>query len=87
MYSFAAARARGWKMLEEMSGDLHRQICSEWRYCERRRAKQWDDDVTLAVAIADVMSAVVGVLPVSIIAALLVKRGLNSFCSCHDDTP
>jgi hypothetical protein len=85
LYSFKAAQDWGEKVMARLSAALCARVCDEWGYCARRKTKAFDDDVTLASAVADVVLTVVGTLPVSIIAAILVKKGLDSFCGCERD--
>jgi len=82
LYSFEAARAKGEAMIAEWSESLGQAICEEWGYCERRSKMDFDDNITLAVAIADVILSAIGTAPVAIVAAILVKKGLNRFCGC-----
>jgi hypothetical protein len=85
LYSFSAARAAGEQLLQRVSGALHQSICDDWGYCERSRTASFRDDVELAVAVGAVLTTVIGSLPVSVVAAILVKRGLNAFCECPRD--
>ena len=82
LYSFEDARRVGESIVDRLSGRLRTRVCDEWQYCKRREENAFDDDVTLAVAVADVILSVVGAYPVAIIAALLVKKGLGRFCGC-----
>lgn len=84
LYSFDAAKAKGEAMVAQWSGKLRQAICEEWRYCDRRSKAEFDDDVTLAVALVDVILGALGVVPVAIIAAILVKKKLARFCACEE---
>jgi hypothetical protein len=85
LYSFDAARDWGEKVMTRLSASLRARICDEWGYCAKRRTKAFNDDVTLAMAVADVILKIIGAFPVSIVATILVKKGLNRFCGCDRD--
>jgi hypothetical protein len=82
LHSFESARLWGEKTLRDLSESLHSAICNDWRYCERRKGKNFDDDVKLATAVAGLIIAGIGANPAAIIATILVKRGLDAFCEC-----
>jgi len=84
LYSFASACAHGRELLTRLSSTLHDRICVDWRFCERRKTELFKDDVALAVAVSSVILPSIGALPVGVVAALLVKRRLTSFCSCEE---
>jgi hypothetical protein len=81
-FSADEARERGRLTFQQLSGPVHRRVCTEWRYCERRGSPELADTVTLAAAVSDVIATVVGGLPVGTIAAILVKKGVDRFCAC-----
>jgi len=85
LHSFESARRWGEQVISQLSDKLHTSICRDWRYCERRKSKAFDDDVTLATAVAGTIVAGIGTHPVAIIATILVKRGLDAFCDCAGD--
>ncbi len=85
LYSFDAARQRGEEILSDLAASLRAKICKEWEYCERREAKSFDDDVTLATAVAGLIVKGIGSLPATVIATIMVKRGLDAFCECNCD--
>lgn len=82
LHSFESAKLWGEGVMSELSATLKSAICEDWQYCKRRQSKNFDDDVTLAVQIAEIIVKGIGSHPVGIIATILVKRGLDSFCDC-----
>ena len=82
MFSSDEARDAGRHRFDRLSAPLRRRICDEWHYCEKKAQGNLSDNVDLAVAVADVITTVVGGLPVSLITALVIKRGLNQLCGC-----
>jgi hypothetical protein len=83
LYAFEAARAKGEAILQRLTAPLRARICDEWEYCTRRKMPNFSDRVALAVALADVILGAAGKFPPSVIAALLVKQGLDAFCRCN----
>jgi len=73
---------RGRATLDRIRGDLQRIVCVEWDFCSKRSDPSLNDDISLATAICDLISAACGILPVTTVAVLLVKRGLTEFCDC-----
>jgi hypothetical protein len=65
---------------------VRQHLCVEWRWCELRQDARWDDKVTLALAVASALSQPVLHLPfpadLTLIAAIVVKMGLDWFCGC-----
>ncbi len=70
----------------KVAGPLRQRLCVEWDYCKVRQDARLDDDLTLAVAVAGVLSRPVLQLPIPadlmLLAAIVVKRGLDVFCRC-----
>src|SRR3974377_196242 len=55
-------------------------ICKGWKFSEKTKDAQYQDDVRWAAAIADVIAGfAIKVAPFTV-AALLTKRGLHSLC-------
>jgi hypothetical protein len=82
MFSAAEAREEGLATYERLLGPIRRRICDEWDYCSRRDDAHLSDSVTLAAAVADLVSTVIGGIPAATVAALVVKRGLSALCGC-----
>ena len=82
MFSSDEARDAGRRRFEQLSAPLRRRICDEWRYCEKKANGDLTDHVEIAVTVADLITTVVGGLPVALVTALVMKRGLNQLCGC-----
>ncbi|MFF5367892.1 hypothetical protein [Streptomyces sp. NPDC013187] len=82
MFSAEEARNEGRRRFQQLTPLLHQRICTEWRYCEKKANGAFNDNIEVAVAVADLITTVVGGLPVSVVTALIVKRGLNRLCGC-----
>lgn len=85
VYAEASGVTRGpaeaWKQLVPR---LRQAACQDWQWCQRRQDNRFDDKITLAFAIAEVLTATTlpwGV-PVALVAVILVKFGLDKFCEC-----
>lgn len=75
----------GRQIMEKLHKQLFDKICVEWGYCKRRHDPSFQDHVSLAATIADLIATIsIGVPPVTV-AVLLVKWRLASFCKCDED--
>ena len=70
----------------KIAGPVHQRLCVEWDWCRVRQDARFENDVDLAMVVVGVLSAHVLNLPfgvdVSLIAAIVVKRGLDWLCGC-----
>ena len=70
----------------KVAGPLRQRLCVEWDWCQVRQDQRWEDKLTLALAVAAKLSEPVLHLPIEadllLIAAIVVKRGLDVFCGC-----
>jgi hypothetical protein len=70
----------------KVAGPVRQRLCVEWDWCQVRQDARWDDDLALALSVLGVLSARVLHLPIpadlALIAAIVVKRGLDVFCGC-----
>lgn len=69
----------GYASLREEVGDARKRICSFWH-----ENKKHADDVVLAAGVADVLLSLLTLPTAVTVAALLVRRGLDSFCDGGD---
>ena len=71
---------------QKIAGPVRQRICVEWNWCERRQDARFENDYDLAAAVLVVLTTRVLNLPIDVdlvlIAAILVKRGLDAFCDC-----
>ena len=71
---------------QKIAGPVRQRICVEWNWCEIRQDPRLENDYELGVAILIVLTTRVLHLPLDVdltlIAAILVKRGLDAFCGC-----
>lgn len=71
---------------QKIAGPLRQRICTEWQWCEVRQDARFENDYDLLVAVASILTTRVLNLPLDVdmvlVATILVKRGLDSFCSC-----
>mgnify|MGYP001131209725 CR=1 FL=1 len=70
----------------KVAGPVRQRLCVEWDWCQVRQDQRWEDKLTLALAVAAKLSEPVLHLPIEadllLIAAIVVKRGLDVFCGC-----
>lgn len=68
------------RYIKEKVNLIKQKICIDWNYKEKIKEEKFRDDITLVASIADVIAGVIGILPPVMIAALLVKKGLDKLC-------
>ena len=70
----------------KVAGPLRQRLCVEWGWCKVRQDARWEDKLTLALAVATKLSEPILRLPIEadllLIAAIVVKWGLDVFCGC-----
>jgi hypothetical protein len=81
---YPTPREGGREVFQRIRKRLHQKICVEWDYCTKRRSPTWQDQIDLVVAVSDTLVGLkLGApVPVVLVAAILVKIGLNNFCNC-----
>ena len=69
---------------EKITPALKQKICVEGNWCERRQDARFDDPLNIALAVTAMIDndALRIAAPVTLIAAILVKRGIDAFCGC-----
>ena len=75
--------SRGIAKFKELVPLLRRKVCKEWDYCAKRHDPELQDTVSLVAVIADVIAALSLGFPPVLIATILLKKGLTSFCGCR----
>ena len=70
----------------KVSGKVHGWLCDDWGWCREREKGNFDDLFDLGIAVAVVLSKHIGEMPLDadecLIAAIVVKRGMDRFCGC-----
>ena len=85
MFSPEEARTKGEAHVNSLLDPLRRKICKEWNYCNRRHDPNLADTVTLVATVSDLILSVVGGIPATMIAVVMAKKGLNTFCECDSN--
>ena len=71
---------------QKIVGPLHQRLCVEWDYCQVRKTARFENDLDLAVAVLGALTTQVLALSIAadlpLIAAMVVKRGLDVLCRC-----
>ena len=71
---------------QRVAGPVRRRICEEWNWCEIRQDARFENKYDLALALVTTLSVRTFHIPLDIdavlIAAILVKLGLDAFCDC-----
>ena len=71
---------------QKIAAPLRQRICVEWHWCQIRQDARFENDYDLLVAVFTALTIRVLHLPldvdIALIATILVKRGLDTFCSC-----
>jgi len=76
-------KLRGIAKFKELVPLLRQKVCVEWNYCAKRNDPELQDTVNLVAAIADIVATLSIGFPPTLIAAILLKKGLTSFCGCR----
>lgn len=63
---------------------LRQKICVEWNWCARRENYTFQNQETLVLALAEILTNrfMPQNVPVVLLAAIAVKLGLDKFCAC-----
>lgn len=81
-------RERDWAVLtlwlRHHRAALFGRICTEWKYCEKRRDGAWNDQISAPAALADILATLAFGVPPALLATILVKLGLDRFCACDE---
>jgi hypothetical protein len=69
---------------EKITPALKQKICIEGNWCERRQDARFDDPMNVILAVAAMIDneTIRIVAPVTLIAVILFKRGIDKFCGC-----
>ncbi len=69
---------------EKLVPTLREKVCVEWNWCERRQDARFDDPINIVALLASILVPIAGQLhvPAALIAVILFKRGLDTFCGC-----
>ena len=81
-YTLPGQIASGKKWFRELEPRLRQKLCEEWELCKKLDDPVLADQVNLVIAVADVICALVQIIPPNLIASLLIKMGLRTFCRC-----
>ena len=67
-------------------GPVRRAICEKWQWCTIRQDARFENDYDLAIAVFAVLAEHLAEVPLNadlvLIAAIVVKRGLDHLCGC-----
>jgi hypothetical protein len=71
---------------QRIAGPIRWRICEEWNWCEIRQDARFENKYDLALAVVTTLSVRTFHIPLDVdvvlIAAILVKLGLDQFCDC-----
>jgi len=75
---------RGQDEWEKLVPALRQRVCVEWNWCERRQDARFEERITLATLISQIVApeAQLWQVPAALIAVILIKKGLDAFCDC-----
>lgn len=82
LYTLPGQIEAGKKKFLELIPQLQQKLCVDWELCKKIDDPVLNDQISLVVAIGDVICALVGVIPPNLIATLIIKMGVRAFCSC-----
>lgn len=71
-----------------VAGPVRGWLCVDWRWCQVRQDAHFENAYDLALAVVGILSAHLAEIPLHadelLIAALVVKLGLDRFCGCGE---
>ena len=71
---------------QKIAGPVRQRICVEWNWCELRQDARFENKYDLALALVTALTVRTFHIPLDVdavlIAAILVKIGLDAFCNC-----
>ena len=71
---------------QKVTAAIRQPICVDWDWCKVRQDSRFENDYDIYVALVGILATRVLNIPLDadsyLIAAILVKRGLDSFCGC-----
>jgi hypothetical protein len=62
---------------------IHQSLCRDWQLCRKIDHPAFTDTINLVVVVGDAIATAVSGIPPILVASLLVKIGLRSFCGCQ----
>jgi hypothetical protein len=82
IYSPDGQMAEGKRLFMELQPAVYAKLCEEWKLCDKLDELLLMDDVKLVAIIGDIIASIVGEIPPHLIAAIIVKMGIRTFCKC-----
>lgn len=77
---------KGGRVCDYILPVVQQRLCVEWQWCVVCEQRRFDNEYNLALAVAAVLADRALNIPldadIALIAALTVKRGLDTLCSC-----
>jgi hypothetical protein len=71
---------------QKIAAPIRRRICDEWGWCTLRQDARFENKYDLALALVTALSVRAFHIPLDVdavlVAAILVKLGLDAFCDC-----
>lgn len=72
----------GKQIFQSLREKLDQKICKEWDMCKKINDPVFEDSMKLVIVIGDALATTVLMVPPILIASILVKIGIRSFCHC-----
>ncbi len=84
VYNMEGQIGDGERIFQELTPLLQELLCRKWHLCEKLAAGMDIDEIALVATIADIIAPAVSEIPPPLIAAIIVKRGVQDFCKCKE---
>ena len=81
-FSPDAQISAGKQIFQSLQEKLNQKICIEWDMCKKINDPVFEDSLKLVIVIGDAIATKILMVPPILIASILVKIGVRSFCHC-----
>jgi hypothetical protein len=82
VFSPEGQREAGKTWFAAVRGSLEQKVCEEWQMCRMIGDPDFDDAAKLVVVVGDAVATTVTGVPPVLVAAIIVRMGVRSFCDC-----
>jgi hypothetical protein len=83
---YAPAQRGPADVLERVAGPVRQWLCEDWNWCQVRQDARFEDTLQLGMMVLVVLSRHTSEMPFDadevLITAIVVKRGMDTFCQC-----
>jgi hypothetical protein len=82
LFSPEGQRQAGKAWFAARRGELEQKVCDEWQMCKRIEDPTFEDAAKLVIVVGDAIATIVGGVPPVLVASIIARIGLRTFCHC-----